>query len=230
MMTKASSVWGKTQNALGNSLWNKPEVQTQISQQIFSPLVLGNVNGLSGDLASAAARYCHWRVRDSTVGVTSTSHHRRRARSPNGRIPHGVDATALPNVTIVLTREIIEKTLTPSGGSNQVNEAAIKKAADAYAQMLQTIQDTFTNSGSGSPSSVPRPSNDPSPPVPPIQWNIIGPDIMAIDFQDIFKPSDWSNRGSGLGVSASPGTYDWYCKSSGNEFALSLGRGQGSPC
>ncbi|HEY1270772.1 MAG TPA: hypothetical protein VGF08_02270, partial [Terriglobales bacterium] len=189
------SVWGQTQNALGDSLWNKPEVQTQISQQIFSPLVLGNVNGVSGTLASAAASTISGAFGIPLLALPARAILGGGIDRPIGLIPNGVDATALPNVTIVLTREIIEKALgggPPAGaGANNIDQIRAQ-AAQSYNNALQA-----TASG-----IVPN-----SAPTAAAQWTIIGPGLIAIDFQDTFKPSDWSNLALGLGVNAIPGAY-----------------------
>ncbi len=161
------SVWGQAQNALGDSLWNKPEVkpevQNQINQRIFGPLVLGNVSGLSGNMGAATAS-----VISASLGIPVLALPARAILGggfdrPVGLSPSGVDATTLPNVTIVLTQEIIERALT-GGLPAQVSDSAF---------------------GHG----------------------IVGPGIIAIDFQDTFQPSDWTGFNAGLGVNAIPGKY-----------------------
>ncbi len=196
------SVWGQTQNALGNSLWNKPEVQTQINQQIFSPLVLGNVSGVSGNLASAAASTIIGAFGIPLLALPARAILGGGIDRPIGLIPNGVDATALPNVTIVLTREIIERALAGGppvgGGRTGVSESAL--CATVACQNLNQQTSANSQGSNATPSSK-------SATPPATQWVIIGPGILEIDFQDTFRPSDWSSLTSGLGVSAIPGRY-----------------------
>ena len=141
--------WGQTQNALGESLWSRPEVQSQINQHVFGSLVLGAVNGVSGNLSQVAASTVIGAFGVPLLSLPAQALIGGGKDRPIGLMPNPVDATALPNVTIVLTREIIE--------------TALARGSTAG--------------------------------------------ILELDFQDTFKPNDWSNVGSGLDMNVSPGRY-----------------------
>ena len=135
-------VWGQTQNALGNSLWNKPEVQTQINQRIFGPLVLGNVNGVSGNLGQATASVISAAFGFPVLALPARAILGGGIDRPIGLIPNGTDSTALPNVTIVLTREIIERALT-GGQPAQLSNSTFGPGIVGPGILAIDVQDTF---------------------------------------------------------------------------------------
>jgi hypothetical protein len=115
-------VWSHAQNRLGESLLSKQEVQDQINHKVFGPITLGAIGANSGNLTQAAAGVILGSLGVPMLGLPVQAFTGGFKDRPVGLIPNGVDATALPNTTIVLTREIIETAL--SAGHVPVVNAA----------------------------------------------------------------------------------------------------------
>jgi hypothetical protein len=104
--------WAQFQQTLNLSLLAKQGVQDQIAQKAFGSLIFG----MSGNDANAAGSSVARTIVDVVmmfggggvplVGMLTTS-----ADRPLGLVQSGRDQTALPNHTLVLTREIIEAAL-----------------------------------------------------------------------------------------------------------------------
>jgi hypothetical protein len=104
--------WAQFQQTLNLSLLAKQGVQEQIAQKAFGSLIFG----MSGNDANAAGSSVARTIVDVVmmfggggipiVGLLTTS-----ADRPLGIVQNGRDQTALPNHTLVLTREIIEAAL-----------------------------------------------------------------------------------------------------------------------
>jgi len=109
------SVWVQTQNALGESLLSRQEVQNRINDKLFGPVTVGAVQGNSGNATDAAAKTAASVILGGLgvplLGVPVQTFAGGGKDRPYGLVPNGTDATALPNTTIVLTREIIEAAL-----------------------------------------------------------------------------------------------------------------------
>jgi hypothetical protein len=132
-------LWGPAQNTLSASLLSRQEVQDQINNRAFGPLVLGATASASGNYSQAAEGVAV----TAAFGVPVLSIPAKLLFGggkdrPIGIVPNGFDATALPNTTIVLTREIIESALSgnlpPSPLPIIINKPGI---------MLINFQDTF---------------------------------------------------------------------------------------
>lgn len=115
-------VWGEAQHRLGESLLSRQEVQDQISRKVFGPITLGATGANSGNLSQAAAGVIVGSLGLPMFGLPVQAFTGGFKDRPIGLVPNGVDATALPNTTIVLTREIIETALS-SGHLPAVNAA-----------------------------------------------------------------------------------------------------------
>jgi hypothetical protein len=104
--------WLQFQQAINISLFAKQGVQDQISQRIFGSMVFG----MSGGPADTTGQSIQRLVVDAGmmlggVGVPLLNILATSADRPLGLVQNGRDQTALPNHTVVLTREIIEAAL-----------------------------------------------------------------------------------------------------------------------
>jgi len=104
--------WGQAQNQLTQSIFTRQEIKDQIDRKIFGPITLGATASNSGNnVAGAAASVIVGGLGLPLLGLPVNAITGGWRDRPIGLVPVGVDATALPNTTIVLTREIIETAL-----------------------------------------------------------------------------------------------------------------------
>jgi hypothetical protein len=109
--------WVQNQQVLSNSIFLSARLQQQIDEKRFGPLVLG-ANETSTDRYAGLARFIAEGGIGAVMGLPPLSSILGRQRDrPIGLVANGENSTALPNTTIVLTREIIEAALaTPAKG------------------------------------------------------------------------------------------------------------------
>jgi hypothetical protein len=105
--------WVAQQQTLNISLFGKQALQQQISDRAFMPLEFGMVGDQSPAIVSIIKI-----VYDRALGLPISNLLSRAVDRPLGVLQVGIDATALPNRVVVLTREIIESALAkPALGS-----------------------------------------------------------------------------------------------------------------
>jgi hypothetical protein len=112
------STWNQNEDSFTNSLLLDTNVQNQINNQTFGTLFLGPSENVLGSQAQAVAHDAATAVIDTILVIpfmelAGPSHDRPIGLADASSDP--TSATILPNATIILTRELIEKHL---GASN----------------------------------------------------------------------------------------------------------------
>jgi hypothetical protein len=103
--------WEQQQQALNLSLFTNAKVQAQITQKVFGSLIAG-VSGNSSNTSVGSIILANQDMMFvTTFGLPLGTLLSTSADRPLGLVANGRDATALPNHTVVLTREIIEAAL-----------------------------------------------------------------------------------------------------------------------
>jgi len=109
------STWNQNEDSFTNSIFTDSRVQNQINTQTLAPLVLGSSQTVGGSFVQSYVGDVAQAVIDTVLVIPfvelqgNPSHDR-----PIGVVDAAKDATAsmvLPNTTLVLTREMIEKRL-----------------------------------------------------------------------------------------------------------------------
>jgi hypothetical protein len=111
--------WAQQMNDVTPSLFQRPEVQDQIKRATFAPILFGSsvIPGIP-DLAKAGGLIGAFTIIDPTAVLLASTYMLGEkifagdTDRPIGLFPSGVDV-ALPNQLVVLTREVIEKSLAP---------------------------------------------------------------------------------------------------------------------
>ena len=110
------STWNQNEDSFTNSIFTDSRIQNQINTQTLGPLVLGSSQTVGGSFAQSYAGDLAQAVIDTVLVIPFVE----LQGNPSHDRPIGVvdavshDATAsmvLPNTTLVLTREMIEKRL-----------------------------------------------------------------------------------------------------------------------
>jgi hypothetical protein len=106
------SQWVQQQTALNQSLFTHQKVQSQMVSQSFDPIVAGVSGNNSGtSAASLVVLNADLMFIGMFTGVSIGTFLSSSADRPIGLVANDRDSTALPNKTVVLTREIIEAAL-----------------------------------------------------------------------------------------------------------------------
>lgn len=109
--------WVENQQALTRSIFLSARLQEQIDKQLFGPLILG-ANESATNRFDATARFLLEGGIAAVMGLPPLGSILGRQRDrPIGMVARDQNTTALPNTTVVLTREIIEAALArPAAG------------------------------------------------------------------------------------------------------------------
>jgi hypothetical protein len=136
-------VWGQAQNQLGESLLSRQEVQDQINRKLFGPITVGATAANSGNLTQAGAGVIVGALGVPLVGLPVQALTGGFKDRPIGLVPNGVDATVLPNTTIILTREIIEAALSSSHQAVVSPAQGVNVVTPKPGIMVFNFMDTF---------------------------------------------------------------------------------------
>ncbi len=110
------STWNQNQDSFNNSILMDPRVQNQINNQTLGTIVLGPGANVSGSVAQATVHDAATMILDTIlvipfVELQGGPSHDRPVGLADANPSDPTSSTILPNTTLVLTREMIEKRL-----------------------------------------------------------------------------------------------------------------------
>jgi hypothetical protein len=108
----AHTLWHQQMEAINNSLFARPEVQYQITNQRFAPFFFGST-GINDGVREAIELVAHQLTTFMFFYTVGKDIHEPGPDRPIGLYRSGATGEALPNTMVVLTREIIEASLAP---------------------------------------------------------------------------------------------------------------------
>jgi hypothetical protein len=163
--------WNHNQDSFTNSIFTDGRVTNQISTQTLGPIVIGPAANVAGSASQAVINDAATAVLDTILVIPFVELQGPTHDRPVGLADAAVDITAstiLPNTTLVLTREIIEKRL--GAGSWTLMTIELNDTSHGFTGLIgadrpghyQMFIQIERTSGSGNPTAPAGGAADPA--------------------------------------------------------------------